>query len=84
MFLDMSFTGKMDIDVSIIRDTVGILIDVETENTKAAIMENIDELEEAFKEMGLNAGNIRCEVKENLVSSDSTEMDMESSVDLVI
>ncbi len=84
MFLDMSFTGKMDIDVSIIRDSVGILIDVENENTKTAIMENIDELEKAFRDMGLNTGNIRCEVKENIVPSESMEMDTESSVDLII
>ena len=84
LFLDMSFTGKMNIDTSIIKDTAGIQIDVEKEETKEFIMENISELEDAFKDMGINISNIYCEVKEKIVVSETIETDISSSVDLVI
>ena len=84
LFLDMSFTGKMNVDVSIIKDTVGIHIDVEKEETKGFITESINELEAAFKGMGINISNIRCEVKEKIIAADTAEADLTSSVDLVI
>ena len=84
LFLDMSFTGKMNIDVSIIKDIAGIHIDVEKEETKGFIMESINELEQAFKDMGIKAGNIRCEIKENIIDDDNEEQGISSSVDLVI
>lgn len=84
LFLDMSFTGKMNIDVSIIKDTVGIRIDVEKEETKGFITESISELEDAFRDMGINISNIRCEVKEKVIASDTVETDINSYVDLVI
>lgn len=84
LFLDMSFTGKMNIDVSIIKETVGIQFDVEKEETKGFIMESINELEDSFKDMGINTSNIRCEVKEKLLDPDIMETNINSSVDLVI
>ena len=84
LFLDMRFTGKMNIDVSLLKGTAGIQIDVEKEETKGFITENIGEIENAFKNMGINAGNIRCEVKEKIVVYDTVETDIYSSVDLVI
>jgi hypothetical protein len=80
----MSFTGKMNIDVSIIKDTVGIEIDVEKEETKGFITKSINELEEAFRDMGINISNICCEVKEKVIASDTVETDLNSSVDIVI
>ncbi|MGD9156961.1 MAG: flagellar hook-length control protein FliK [Desulfobacteraceae bacterium] len=84
LFLDMRFAGKMNIDVSIIKDTVGIQIDVEKEETKGFITESISELEEAFRNMDINISNIRCEVKEKIIASDTVETDNNSSVDIVI
>lgn len=84
LFLDMSFTGKMNIDVSIRKDTVGIQIDVENEETKGFIMESINELEDAFKDMGINTSNIRCEVKDKILISDTLEEHINSTVDLII
>ena len=85
MFLDMSFTGKMNIDISVIRESIGILINVENEMTKKFIMEGIGELDQAFKAMGLSTGNIRCEVHDKLDIADSLgNKDIQSSVDLMI
>ncbi len=84
LFLDMSFTGKMNIDVSVTKDTAGIDIDVEKEETKEFILESISELEDAFKDMGINISNIRCEVKEKILVSEALETDINSSVDLII
>ena len=84
LFLDMSFAGKMNLDVSIIKDTAGIHIDVEKEETKRLITENINELEIVFKGIGINTSNIRCEVKEKIIANDTVEDDLSSSVDMVI
>ena len=84
LFIDMTFTGKMNIDVSFVKDTVGIQIDVEKEETKDFITESISELENAFKDMGVNISNIRCEVKEDIAVSETMDTDISSSVDLII
>ncbi len=84
LFLDMSFTGKMNIDVSIIKDTLGIQIDVEKEETKNFIMEGISELEYAFRDLGINTSNIRCEVKKEILVSETIEKEFNPSVDLLI
>ena len=84
LFLDMSYTGKMNIDVSIIKDTVSVHIDVEKEEAKDFIMESIGELEESFKNMGINIANISCEVQEEILISDTIANDIHSSVDLNI
>ena len=47
-------------------------------------MESINELENAFRGMGINTSNIRCEVKEKIIASDTTEAVLTSSVDVVV
>jgi hypothetical protein len=84
LLLDMSFTGKMNIDVSLLKDTFGIHIDVEKEATKDFIMENAGELEAAFKKLGLKTGSINCEVKDEIVTEETIESGIDSSIDMTI
>lgn len=84
IFLDMSFTGKMEIDVSIVKDVTRIQISVENKQTKKFILENINQLEETFSKKAKTTCNISCEIKEHINFSDSVEKDIHSSVDLVI
>ncbi len=84
LLLDMSFTGKMNIDVLLTSDTFGIHIDVEKKETKDFIMENADMLENAFKKAGLKTGTIRCEVLDKIVTDEAVEGNFDSSIDLTI
>ncbi len=84
LFLDMRFSGKMDIDVSVIKETARIRMDVENEKTKNVILENINELEKVFRDMGLKTRKIHCEVKEIPIFPENMKKGIESSVDLII
>lgn len=84
IFLDMTFTGRMNIDTLFLNETASILINVENEKTKEFIIENGHELEEAFKKAGFITGKIRCEVKENVLPDEPFEKTDHSQVDITI
>jgi hypothetical protein len=84
MLLDMTFTGRMNVDALMLDKTASILINVENEKTRDIIAENAHELEQAFKEAGFMIGKIRCEVKENIVPDESIETPDQSQVDITI
>jgi hypothetical protein len=84
IFLDMTFTGKMNIDTLFLNETASVMINVENEKTREMIIENAHELEEAFKNAGYITGRIRCEVKENVVPDETVEKTDHSQVDITI
>jgi hypothetical protein len=84
MFLDMSYTGRMNVNVMMLDKTASIMINVENEKTKEFILENAHELEGALKKAGFMTGKIRCEVKENVVPEEAIEKRDPSQVDITI
>ncbi len=84
IFLDMTFTGRMNIDTLFLNETASVMIYVENEKTRDIIIENGHELEEAFKKAGFITGKIRCEVRENVVPDEAVEKAGHSQVDITI
>jgi hypothetical protein len=84
IFLDMTFTGRMNIDTLFLNETASIMIYVENEKTREFIIDNGHELEEAFKKAGFTTGKIRCEVRESVVPDEAVEKAGHSQVDITI
>ncbi|NLA74299.1 MAG: flagellar hook-length control protein FliK [Deltaproteobacteria bacterium] len=84
MFLDMSLAGKMNIDILFFNETASVMMHVENQRTRELILENAHELEGGFKKAGIMTGAIRCEVKEDIIPSESAIKTERSDIDLII
>ncbi len=84
IFLDMTFTGRMNIDALFLNETASVMIYVEDEMTRGFIIENGHELLDALKKAGFMTGKIRCETRENIVPDEPAGKSNHSQVDITI